>query len=117
MILESPECALNAVPKAGHETILMAPLILCLAVPVVLVALIPQSSTADLVVRLAATMTLVAAIVGRLYVALDTSSRAQRALVRRLDRDELTDLPTRSRFIDDVAQVLGTPGVRNITPR
>ena len=33
-------------------------------------------------------------------------ARAQRALVRRLDRDELTDLPTRPRFLEHVADVL-----------
>src|SRR4029453_8282970 len=40
------------------------------------------------------------------YLALDANTRAQQALVRRLDRDELTNLPTRSRFFDLVANVL-----------
>jgi diguanylate cyclase (GGDEF)-like protein len=105
-IFDSSTREVTIAPTARHETLLMAPLIVSLAVPVVLVATVPRTSTVDLVVRLGATMVLVGAIVGRLYVALDTSSKAQRALVRRLDRDELTDLPTRSRLLQHVAQVL-----------
>ncbi len=105
-IFEPIERAENVLPAPRHETILMAPLILSLAVPIVLVASISPSSDADIAVRAAATMTLVLAIIARLYVALDATGRAQRALVSRLDCDELTDLPTRPRFIEHVADVL-----------
>jgi diguanylate cyclase len=89
-----------------HETILMAPLIMSLAVPIVLVATTSPSSKADMAVRGVFMFVLVVATVARLYVALDANSRAQQALVRRHDRDELTNLPTRSRFLDFVADVL-----------
>ena len=89
-----------------HETMLMAPLIMSLAIPIVLVATTSPSSNSDMVVRGVVTLILVAATIARLYVALDANSRAQNALLRRLDRDELTNLPTRSRFLDRVADVL-----------
>jgi diguanylate cyclase (GGDEF)-like protein len=72
----------------------------------VLVAITSPSSDADTAVRGVMTMILVAVTIGRLYVALHANSRAQQALMRRLDRDELTNLPTRSRFLDVVADVL-----------
>ncbi len=89
-----------------HETILMAPLILSLAVPIVLVATTSPSSNTDRVVRGVVMSVLVVVTIARLYVALDANSRAQQALVRRLDRDELTNLPTRTRFLEVVADVL-----------
>ena len=85
---------------------LMAPLIVSLAVPIVLVATTSPTSHTDMIVRGVVTMVLVAVTIARLYVALDANSRAQQALVRRLDRDELTNLPTRTRFLDRVADVL-----------
>jgi diguanylate cyclase (GGDEF)-like protein len=92
--------------SAHHETLLMAPLIVSLAVPIVLVATTSPSSHADMVVRGVLTLVLVAVTTARLYVALNANSRAQQALVRRLDRDELTNLPTRTRFLERVADVL-----------
>ena len=89
-----------------HETILMAPLIVSLAVPIVLVATTSPSSDSDMVVRGVVMLMLVVVTIARLYVALDANSRAQQALVRRLDLDELTNLPTRARFLDVVADVL-----------
>ena len=105
-ILERRSASNDGTRSAHHETILMAPLIVSLAVPIVLVATTSPSSDADMAVRGVLTMILVAVTIGRLYVALDANSRAQQALLRRLDRDELTNLPTRSRFLDRVADVL-----------
>jgi diguanylate cyclase (GGDEF)-like protein len=105
-ILEPLTPAQRATTTANHETVLMAPLIVSLAVPIVLVAMTSPSSHADMVVRGVVTMVLVAVTIARLYVALNANSRAQQALVLRLDRDELTNLPTRSRFLDRVAEVL-----------
>jgi hypothetical protein len=89
-----------------HETILMAPLIVSLAVPIVLVATTSPSTNVDIAVRGLVMLVLVVATIARLYVALDANSRAQQALVRRLDRDELTNLPTRSRFLSVVGFLL-----------
>jgi diguanylate cyclase len=105
-IVEPRGSAESGVGAARREAILMAPLMLGFAVPIVIVATSSPSSNADMIVRGAVTMILVVVTLVRLYVALDANSRAQQALVHRLDRDELTNLPTRSRFLDRVADVL-----------
>jgi diguanylate cyclase (GGDEF)-like protein len=105
-VLTRSERPVEASLAAHREAALMAPMIISLAIPIVLVAIIAPTSDSDIVVRTIGTLILVAAVVARLYVALDANATAQQTLVRRLNRDELTNLLTRPRFVQRVAEVL-----------
>ncbi|MEO6651198.1 MAG: bifunctional diguanylate cyclase/phosphodiesterase [Ilumatobacteraceae bacterium] len=80
----------------------------CLIVPGVLVGAISPSGSVDTFIRVIAVIVLVATVVARLHIAVEQHEHARLALVRRLDRDELTGLPTRARFVDLVGEVLDT---------
>jgi diguanylate cyclase len=75
-------------------------------VPVSMVAAIAPSSPADVVVRAVGIASLVTAIVVRLLIATRLSRETRDTLLRQVTRDDLTKLPNRSRFIDEVAEVL-----------
>jgi diguanylate cyclase (GGDEF)-like protein len=78
----------------------------CLIVPGVLVASLAPFDEVDVLIRVAALLALVCAVVGRLFSAIRNHEAAHDALVKRLHLDDLTRLPTRARFILRVDEVL-----------
>jgi diguanylate cyclase (GGDEF)-like protein len=96
----------ETIGTARRQTVEMAPLIVSLAGPAVLIASVSPTSNVDRVVRALAAVVLITAVVARLYVALEANAAAQRRLSNRLSRDELTNLMTRTRFVRTVADVL-----------
>jgi diguanylate cyclase (GGDEF)-like protein len=75
-------------------------------IAVTLMVVVAPSSTMEIVVRETATVLLIALVVVRLAIALHEHEVARRSLQRRIYRDELTGLPTRTRFVEMVTDVL-----------
>ncbi len=74
--------------------------------PVVAIALIAPTSRLDSWVRATLTLILVLAVVIRLQIAIRDHADARNALLQRVNRDDLTGLPTRTRFVEQVAGLL-----------
>jgi diguanylate cyclase (GGDEF)-like protein len=74
--------------------------------PLALIAAVAPTSDTDTAVRITGTALLIAAVVLRLSLAIRDNAEAHEALLQQVDRDELTKLPTRSRFMREVAEVL-----------
>jgi diguanylate cyclase len=74
--------------------------------PAVLIAAVAPTSATDIAVRTTGTVALIVAAVTRLFMALQANARAQETLVRRLSRDEVTNLPTRGLFTEFVSDSL-----------
>ena len=79
-----------------------------LVAPVASISLIAPMSRVDAAIRTTAMLGLVAALVVRLSIAQQDHNRARLALLERVNRDDLTGLPTRTRFVTCVAEVLET---------
>ncbi len=77
-------------------------------VPVVLTTTIAPTPGLDVTVRAVGTLALMMAVVFRLRIAMRDHAAAQRALIEKLNRDELTGLPNRTRFVECVHDVLET---------
>jgi diguanylate cyclase (GGDEF)-like protein len=73
---------------------------------VTLMVVVAPSGTMEIVVRETATVLLIALVVVRLAIALREHEMARRSLQRRIYRDDLTGLPTRTRFVEMVTDVL-----------
>ncbi len=76
--------------------------------PAALIAAVAPSSTIDVLVRTCGTALLVIMVVSRLRIATRDHAVAQQELLWKLHRDELTGLPTRSRFVECVDDALET---------
>ncbi len=76
--------------------------------PVAAIALIGPTSTLDTTIRTIATVALVVTVVIRLRIAVKDHEVARDTLLERVNRDDLTGLPTRTRFVECVADVLET---------
>ncbi len=76
--------------------------------PVAGIALIGPTSTIDTIVRTIATIALAVSVVIRLRIAVRDHELARDTLLARVNRDDLTGLPTRTRFVECVADVLET---------
>ncbi len=76
--------------------------------PVALIAAISPTSNIDVVVRTGGTALLVIMVVSRLRIATRDHALAHRELMWKLHRDELTGLPTRTRFVECVDDALET---------
>ena len=94
--------------RPHREAMRLAPLTLSLLCAVLLTSLVDATSSTDRVVRATVTCLLTVTLLVRLYVAFDTTARAQQRLERRLNHDDLTDLLTRTRFLAHVNAVLDT---------
>lgn len=79
-----------------------------LIAPVTAIALIAPTSPIDAVVRTTATLALVVTIVVRLSISMRDHAIARQTLLQKVNRDDLTGLPTRTRFVESVADVLET---------
>jgi len=73
---------------------------------VVLTAVQPPDGTLDIAVRVTATVILIVLVVVRLAIALHEHEVARRSLQDRVQSDELTGLPTRTRFVEIIDDVL-----------
>ena len=73
---------------------------------VILTAVRPPDGALDIAVRVAATVLLIVLVVVRLAIALHEHEVARRSLQDRIHSDELTGLPTRTRFVEVVGDVL-----------
>lgn len=74
--------------------------------PAALLATVPPSGNADLALRISGTVLLVGLVVARLAITVNDHQRVTEQLRRRADHDDLTDLPTRHRFVEIVAEAL-----------
>ncbi|HUF98448.1 MAG TPA: bifunctional diguanylate cyclase/phosphodiesterase [Ilumatobacter sp.] len=90
----------------NRDALRLAPLILAMLVPVCLIALVSPSSNLDRAARLVGASTGAVALIVRLLMASKAIAKSERTLAERLNRDELTGLPTRTRFIVDVSESL-----------
>ena len=79
-----------------------------LIAPVATISLIAPMTRVDAAVRMVAMLGLVATLLVRLSIAQQDHNRASQALMARVNRDDLTGLPTRTRFVTCVAEVLET---------
>ncbi|MEQ8439456.1 MAG: bifunctional diguanylate cyclase/phosphodiesterase [Ilumatobacter fluminis] len=73
---------------------------------VTLTAVRPPDGPLDIAVRVGATVLLIVLVVVRLAIALHEHEVARRSLHERVHSDELTGLPTRTRFVEVVGDVL-----------
>ncbi len=78
----------------------------CLVVPGVLVATLPPFGPVDVLIRASAMLALVCTVIARLFIAIRSHEVANRALTDRLHLDDLTRLPTRARFAQEVEAIL-----------
>ena len=93
--------------RDGSDTVVRVVIMgLSVIVPVSMVAALAPASTGDRVVRAVGIAALVVAIVARLLIATRQSREDRETLLQQVTRDDLTKLPNRSRFIDEVADVL-----------
>lgn len=74
--------------------------------PIGFVAVIAPTSTFDATVRTIAVCALVVAVIVRLTIATHQNRSARETLLRQLNEDDLTKLPTRSRFADELHEIL-----------
>jgi diguanylate cyclase (GGDEF)-like protein len=96
----------QSAPRAGRETLAMAPLAVSLTAVAVFSAVFSVDTRVDMAVRSIASALLIVLVLARLYAALERSASVQRMLQTRLDRDDLTGLLNRSRFTTLVDEVL-----------
>jgi diguanylate cyclase (GGDEF)-like protein len=75
-------------------------------IPISLIAAVSSSSRLDTIIRTAGTLLLMTMVVIRLSMAIRQSTFAQSVLLRQLNLDELTGLPTRSKFLGRVSEAL-----------
>ena len=78
----------------------------CLIVPGVLVATLAPFDRVDILIRAAAILALVCAVITRLFIAIRSHESAHQELTDRLHLDHLTRLPTRARFAEEVDAIL-----------
>ena len=91
----------------GSDTLIRVVILgLSVVVPVSMVTALAPSSTDDVIVRLTGIGLLVVAIVVRLLIATHQNRDARETLLQQVTQDDLTRLPNRSRFIDEVADIL-----------
>lgn len=79
-----------------------------LTAPIAAIAMIAPTSTTDAAVRTITTLALVVTLVTRLTIAMRDHAAARLTLLQRVNHDDLTGLPTRSRFVETVARLLET---------
>ncbi len=79
-----------------------------LIAPVTLIALIAPTSRVDATVRTIATLGLIVTLIVRLTITTRDHSLARQTLLQKVNRDDLTGLPTRTRFVECVADLLET---------
>ena len=79
-----------------------------LTAPIAAIAMIAPTSTTDAAVRTITTLALVITLVARLTIAIRDQAHARLTLLQRVNHDDLTGLPTRSRFVETVARLLET---------
>lgn len=106
-----PHAATTVVPvdpgrESADTVVRVAIMGLCTIVPISLVAATTPASPLDVIVRATAIGLLIVAIVARLVVAARQNRETRDILLQQVTRDDLTRLPNRSRFIDEVADVL-----------
>jgi diguanylate cyclase (GGDEF)-like protein len=89
--------------ESGLHVLLLAG---SLMTPAGLIAIVHPTSTADSAVRTVGALGLVLAAIVRLYITTRSSAAAHNLLLHRLHHDELTDLPTRARFVECVDDIL-----------
>jgi diguanylate cyclase (GGDEF)-like protein len=89
---------------------------LALSGPVAAIAVIAPTSTLDAVVRAVTTLALVVTLVVRLTTAMHDHARARTTLMQRVNRDDLTGLPTRTRFVEVVSHLLETTWRSELQP-
>jgi len=93
-------------PSAAYTPLRLTVTGACLIVPGVLVASLAPFDGADVSVRVAMLLALVCSVIVRLFVAVRSHEGAHDALVNRLHLDDLTNLPTRARFVTEVEAIL-----------
>ena len=99
----------QAVPEYRHDSkARLAVMTAGLIAPVAAIGMIGPTSGIDATVRTVAMLGLIVTIVVRLSIAMQDHALARKTLLHRVDRDDLTGLPTRTRFVDCVADVLET---------
>jgi diguanylate cyclase (GGDEF)-like protein len=91
----------------GHDskarlTVMTAGLI----APIASIAVIAPTSSVDAAIRVIGTLELVIAVVIRLSIAMQDHALAQQSLMQRVNRDDLTGLPTRTPFVECVTDLL-----------
>lgn len=106
-----PDASRTLVPvdpeRASSDTVIRVVVLgICTIVPVSLIATTPPSSRSDTAVRATGIGLLIVAVVARLLLATHHSRQAREALLQQVTRDDLTRLPNRSRFLEEVAEVL-----------
>lgn len=106
-----PDAARTVVPvdpgRASSDTVVRVVVLgICTIVPVSLIATTTPSSRSDTVVRAAGIGLLIVAVVARLLLATHQNRQQREALLQQVTRDDLTRLPNRSRFIEEVGDVL-----------
>jgi diguanylate cyclase len=93
--------------RDGSDTVVRVVIMgVSVIVPVSMVAAMTPSSTVDVTVRATGIGLLVVAIVVRLMIATHQNREARDTLLQQVTRDDLTRLPNRSRFIEEVAEIL-----------
>ena len=98
----------SAAPSAAYTPFRLALTGGCLIVPGVLVATLAPFGAVDVVIRAVAMLALVCTVIARLFIAIRSHEAANRALTDRLHLDDLTRLPTRARFAEEVEAILET---------
>ena len=91
------------VPEQNVRLVLMGTSAL---VAMTLMAVVPPSGSVDMLIRTVGTVALIALVVIRLAIAQHQHERARESLRIRIDLDELTGLPTRSRLVDLIEESL-----------
>ncbi len=95
-----------SVDRTPRETVRLAPVALALIPAVLVITVIQPTSVTDRSVRAIGALIVACALLARLYVSLERSAVAHERLVGRLDRDELTGLLTRQRFVRHMSESL-----------
>lgn len=95
--------------RVSSDTVIRVAIMgLSVIVPVTLIAAVPSSSTDDIVVRSTGIGLLVVAVVTRLLIATKQNRETRESLLQQVTRDDLTQLPNRTRFLEEVAEILET---------
>ncbi|MCB0966917.1 MAG: bifunctional diguanylate cyclase/phosphodiesterase [Ilumatobacter sp.] len=93
-------------PAVGRARLMMMGVSVLVAVT--LTAVRPPDGPADIAFRVVATVLLIVLVVVRLAIALQEHETAHRSLQHRIYTDELTGLATRTRFVEQVGEVIET---------
>jgi diguanylate cyclase (GGDEF)-like protein len=93
-------------PGREHTNSRLITMALSVLLAVTLMVVVAPTTTLEIVVRETATVLLIALVVVRLAIALHEHEVARRSLQRRIYCDDLTGLPTRTRFVEVVTDVL-----------